>query len=118
MKKTFAAKDTGTRVSRNFTRHLCKGMKVNIIDGQRVPETVQLNNISMGGLSFTCSHEMPCGSAVTIRADRNGAVNRIKALVTWVQKNGKEFDIGLEFAEPRYTNRARVMGNILSSDEE
>ena len=71
-----------------------------------------LNNISAGGLSFTCSRKLAAGSPLLIRISTVEPHFEARAQVVWCQPEGDGYIVGVAFTESDDLFRARMVEQL------
>lgn len=60
----------------------------------------KLNNVSLGGLSFLSPQPLPGASRVSVRFPLLDQQHSLIGKVVWNRKNGRSYEIGLQFDDP------------------
>lgn len=82
---------------RKYTRH-DSNLPLEVVLGEVVAsESLYLNNISEGGLSFTAMQELKPGTLVTMRLPLKRPMFEVHGKVMWCRKVGLQFPVGVEF---------------------
>lgn len=71
-----------------------------------------LQDVSLGGLSFHCTHEVEIGSRVFIRVPLLGPECQARGRVVWCHRNRDLYHVGVEFLSQEEAYRARMVEQI------
>jgi Tfp pilus assembly protein PilZ len=84
---------------RKYTRH-DSDLPIEVSLGDVVAsESLYLNNISEGGLSFTSMQELKPGTQVTMRLPLKRPVFEVHGKVMWCRKVGVQYPVGVQFTD-------------------
>ncbi len=73
----------------------------------------RLNNVSAGGISFSCSREIARGTHITIRMDKVKPGFEARGQVAWCQPDREEgFVVGVAFTEADDLFRVRMVEQL------
>ena len=71
-----------------------------------------LNNVSAGGLSFSCLHKLSPGAPLIIRISSVEPHFEARAQVAWCHRDGKNYVVGVAFTESEDLFRARMVEQL------
>lgn len=71
-----------------------------------------MNNISLGGLSFKSRHEVDVGTTVAIRINFVKPPFEAAGRVTWCERIGDQFDVGVAFTDHEDLYRMRMVEQV------
>jgi Tfp pilus assembly protein PilZ len=97
---------------RNFIRHPTDIPFEYRITAHHPVERQALTNVSHGGISFQSSRCFEVGSEIDIRIPLREPVFEAKGLVVWCRKNGRAYDVGVEFTDHRTEHAARMVEQV------
>lgn len=80
-------------------------------------ETLYLNNISRGGLSFNSMVELRPGTVIRLRIPPSRPVFEVLGRVAWCKKMTLQFVVGAEFINADEKARAQIMEMVFHIDE-
>jgi hypothetical protein len=71
-----------------------------------------LNNVSVGGLSFCSRRPVDVGEYIDICIDSVRPAFRARGQVTWCRRQNGTFDVGIQFVEEEDAYRARMVEQV------
>ncbi len=102
---------------RSFIRYPA-GLPVSVsLEEVVASETLYLNNISRGGLSFNSMVELKSGTVIRLRIPPNGPVFEVLGKVAWCKKMSLQYVIGVEFINADDKARTQIFEMVFRIDE-
>jgi len=96
---------------RSFIRHPT-GIPIEISLENQTNTQEPLRNVSRGGLSFKYPEAAPEGSKIIVRIALTSPPFEARCQVTWCQKDGNAWQVGVEFIDQDDLFRARMVEQI------
>ena len=99
-------------LSREFIRHHAKVPLEISPHSTREQLNLQLNNVSMGGLSFDSPVAFHTNTLIKIKISSLKPVFKVDAVVQWCQSQNDHFELGVRFLDPDDAFRMRMVEQI------
>lgn len=80
--------------------------------GHHEQYSLQLNNVSVGGLSFDSPEPLHAGSLVKIKISRIKPVFRVNGIVQWCHPANDHFEVGVRFMDEHDAYRVRMVEQV------
>lgn len=97
---------------RNYIRHP-SDIPIEIHISQLKPaNTMNMVNISQGGLAYISTNFIAPGTLITIRIPSISQEFQVEGLVTWCRRNKAQFDVGIQFKEKDQLYNTRMIEQI------
>ncbi len=80
-------------------------------------ETLYLNNISRGGLSFNSMVDLKPGTVIRLRIPPNRPVFEVLGKVVWCKKMSLQYIVGVEFINADEKARTQIIEIVFRIDE-
>lgn len=74
--------------------------------------SLELNNVSSGGLAFNSPKPLPVGSVVQIKIRAVKPVFKVKAVVVWCEPKADHYEAGVEFVGDDDAYRVRMVEQV------
>jgi len=98
--------------ARQYIRHLAEVPLE--VSPHGIPEqlSLQLNNVSVGGLSFDSPSEFSEGSLVKIKINYIKPIFRVNGIVQWCEALSDHFEVGVRFLDEDDAFRVRMVEQV------
>ena len=97
---------------RSFIRHPSDIPIEFTVADQQTSVSIPMKNVSVGGLSFCSSENMPMGTLLHIRIDLVRPTFEAEGVVVWSRQEDEHFVIGMEFLHKEDIFLARMVEQI------
>jgi len=101
-----------TELSREYIRHHSKVPLEIAPHSTREQLNLQLNNISLGGLSFTSPIEFHTNTLIKIKISSVKPIFKVDAVVQWCQSQNDHFELGVKFLDNDDVFRVRMVEQV------
>ncbi|MHB8426290.1 MAG: PilZ domain-containing protein [Acidiferrobacterales bacterium] len=102
---------------RNYVRYP-SGLPVSVsLEEVVASETLYLNNISRGGLSFNSMVDLKLGTVIRLRIPPNRPVFEVLGKVAWCKKMSLQYIVGVEFINADEKARIQIIEMVFRIDE-
>lgn len=78
--------------------------------------SLQLNNVSMGGLCFDTPENLSVGSVVNIKISRVRPVFKVSGIVQWCVRVDDHFEVGVQFIDNEDAFKVRMVEQVCYID--
>ncbi|MBV1883073.1 MAG: PilZ domain-containing protein [Pseudomonadales bacterium] len=79
--------------------------------------SLQLNNVSMGGLCFDSAKDLVVGSVVNIKINRVKPVFKVSGIVQWSTPIEDHFEVGVRFIDYEDAFKVRMVEQVCYIDQ-
>ncbi|MDX1450941.1 MAG: PilZ domain-containing protein [Oleiphilaceae bacterium] len=89
------------------------------VQSQVTPEqmSLQLNNVSVGGLAFTSPMEFHPGALIKLKIRAVKPVFKVHGIVQWCRRLGDMFELGVQFLDQDDAFRVRMVEQVCHIEE-
>jgi hypothetical protein len=106
-----------TQQSREYIRHPSQVPLEVLPHRAREQLNLQLNNVSLGGLSFTSPVEFHTNTIVRIKIPTVKPVFKVNGLVQWCKKTQGHFEMGVQFLDEDDAFKVRMVEQVCHISE-